>query len=239
MTSLQHHGKYLVAFAIYRVQAKPKTGKLSVMAGLKTLCFAALILIAACNNGTDSNALSQDTKYAGLGTDRQLLAQDSGSCVLDRTTDLVWEVKTDLAGLRNWRNTYSWFSPDAAVGELDYRGLRDGGDCEGSECDTWDYVRAVNVVGLCGYWDWRMPSRDELMSISDLRKAKNPPTANLKYFPNMQRGEYWTGFDYSTQHESAWAWNFFYGHDRVDWKKSPKYLRLVRGTGKNLTAVKD
>jgi hypothetical protein len=97
----------------------------------------------------------------------------------------------------------------------------------------------VNVAGHCGYFDWRMPSRNELMSISDLSKADNPPTANLEYFPYMQADEYWTGFDYGTQYQSAWAWNFFYGHDRVDWKKSPKFVRLVRGTANDLDKVKE
>jgi hypothetical protein len=55
----------------------------------------------------------------------------------------------------------------------------------------------------------------------------------------MQADEYWTGFDYSTQYQSAWAWNFFYGHDRVDWKKSPKFVLLVRGTANNLDKVKE
>jgi len=189
-----------------------------------------LLLVAACGDGGRQGPSIHATKYR---------AAESGACVEDTVTGLTWEVKSDSVGLHDWRNTYTWFNPEEPNRELDYRGLPDGGACRGSACDTWEFVRAVNVAGHCGYYDWRMPSRNELMSVSDLSKADDPPTANLEYFPYMQADEYWSGFDYGTQHESAWAWNFFYGHDRVDWKKSPKFVRLVRDTANDLDEVKE
>ena len=193
-------------------------------------CLALVLLTAACGDGRQPGPSIHDTKYR---------VAVPGACIEDTDTGLMWEVKTEAGGLHDWRNTYSWFDPNEAVNELDYRGTPDGGDCSGSPCDTWEFVRAVNAAGHCGYADWRMPSRDELMSISDPRKAHHPPTANLEYFPYMQAEEYWTGFDYGTQYQSAWAWNFFYGHDRVDWKKSPKFVRLVRGTAEHLQRVEE
>ena len=189
-----------------------------------------MLVLAACGDAERQGPSVHATKYR---------AAEPGSCVEDTVTGLTWEVKSDGAGLHDWGNTYTWFNPEEPNNELDYRGMPNGGACSGSDCDTWKFVRAVNAAGHCGYFDWRMPSRNELMSISDLRKANDPPTANLEYFPLMQASEYWTGFDYSTQYESAWAWNFFYGHDRVDWKKSAKYVRLVRGTASNLDEVKE
>lgn len=189
-----------------------------------------LLALAACGDAARQEVSVHATKYR---------TAESGACVEDTVTGLVWEAKSDTAGLHDWRNTYTWFNPNEANNELDYRGMPAGGDCSGSICDTWEFVRAVNVAGHCAYFDWRMPTRNELMSISDLRKASNPPTANLDYFPYMQADEYWTGFDYSIQYQSAWAWNFFYGHDRVDWKKSSKFVRLVRGTANNLDKVKE
>ncbi len=189
-----------------------------------------MLLLAACGGDERQQTSVHDTNYR---------VADSGACVEDTVTGLVWEIKSDAAGLHDWRNTYSWFNPNEANKELDYRGTPDGGDCTGSGCDTWEFAGAVNAAGHCGYFDWRMPSRNELMSISDLSKADNPPTADLEYFPYMQADEYWTGFDYSTHYQSAWAWNFFYGHDRVDWKKSAKYVRLVRGTAIDLDEVKE
>lgn len=161
------------------------------------------------------------------------------SCTRDARTGLVWERKADVEGLHDWRNTYSWFDPEEPHHELDYRGTQDNGTCDHGRCDTWNFVQAVNEEGLCGYNDWRIPSRDEMLSISDLRKAKSPPTVDTDFFPLTKSAEYWTANDYSFQPDSAWSWNFKYGHDRVDWKKSPKYVRLVRGAATDLMQVKE
>ncbi|MEQ9563519.1 MAG: DUF1566 domain-containing protein, partial [Woeseiaceae bacterium] len=123
--------------------------------------------------------------------------------------------------------------------ELDYRGLQDGGQCTASDCDTWDYVMQVNATAPCGYTDWRLPIKDEFFSITDLSRTGAPPTTNTSVFRYAQAAEYWTANDYSFQHDSAWAWNFQFGHDRVDWKRSAKYVRLVRGTAGELEPVKE
>jgi hypothetical protein len=191
--------------------------------------------MSGCEQAPDPMADLHDSKYSAV----EVVAGSPGNCTLDQFTGLMWEVKSDEPGLHDWRNTYSWFDPDASNGELDYRGLPGGGVCGDSECDTSDFVRAVNETGYCGFDDWRMPSRDELQSISDLRKTGSPPTINSEYFPFTQPDEYWSSNDYSFQFDAAWAWNFHFGHDRVDWKKSPKFLRLVRGDAAQLIPVED
>lgn len=190
-----------------------------------------LIVVAGCGDGGSPPPNPHDSKF-------EKVASGDG-CIRDSVTGLTWEIKSDEPGLRDWRNTYSWYSPNESHRELDYRGLKDGGQCIGSECDTWDYVRAVNATKLCGFSDWRLPSKDEFFSISDLTRAHSPPTANTKAFPYMQAAEYWSAHDYSFQYDSSWAWNFQYGHDRVDWKKSAKYVRLVRGDAESLDPVKE
>jgi hypothetical protein len=189
---------------------------------------ACLLTLSACGGGPADSLAMHDSKY-----------ESTGECVDDTLTGLTWERKTADPGLHDWRNTYTWYNPEEAHGELDYRGLADGGECAGSRCDTFDFVRAVNATNLCGYADWRIPLRDELLSISDLRKKDTPPTANLDYFPFMQPDEYWSSNDYSFQHDAAWGWSFRYGHDRVDWKRTPKHVRLVRGEGRQLDKVKE
>jgi hypothetical protein len=186
--------------------------------------------LAGCDNSPGPPGDIHDSKYSEV----DLAAGVAGRCTLDAFTGLMWEVKSDQAGLHDWRNTYSWFDPEESNDELDYRGTPDGGVCLGSDCDIFDYVRAANEAEYCGFDDWRVPSRDELQSISDLRKAGSPPTANMDFFPFMQAEEYWSSNDYGFQHDAAWAWNFRYGHDRVDWKKSPKFVRLVRGEATKL-----
>lgn len=201
------------------------------------------LFLTGCSKSSGPGLEIHDTKYAAIDANGEPLGTESGAwpCALDQYTGLLWEIKTDEAGLHDWRNTYSWYNPGESnePDGLDYRGTPDGGECAGSGCDTWAYVKAVNEAGYCGHNDWRIPLRDELASISDRRKVETPPTINMQYFPYTQTGEYWTGNDYHFQFDAAWAWNFGYGHDRVDWKKSPKSVRLVRGDALHLTRTKD
>ncbi len=197
--------------------------------------FLAAIFLGGCEQAPSPMADLHDNKYAAV----EFVAGAPGDCTLDTFTGLMWEVKSDRPGLHDWRNTYSWFDPDASNKELDYRGTAGGGNCVNSDCDTSGFALTVNESGYCGFHDWRLPSRDELQSISDLRKAKTPPTINIEYFPFMQPDEYWSANDYSFQFDAAWVWNFRFGHDRVDWKKTPKFLRLVRGEAEQLIPVKE
>jgi hypothetical protein len=61
----------------------------------------------------------------------------------------------------------------------------------------------------------------------------------MEFFPFAQVDEYWSSNDYSFQWNAAWLWNFKYGHDRVEWKASPRFVRLVRGEPSALERVKD
>ncbi len=203
---------------------------------------ATLFLLSACEGDKGPGPEIHDTKYATIGLDGQTLTRppEEGECVQDQFIGLIWEVKSDLPGLRDWRNTYSWYSPnESSDGELDYRGLENAGQCTGSSCDTVGYVAAVNETNYCGYSDWRLPGRDELGSISDPRKQKTPPTINTEFFPYTQADDYWSKNDYQFQYDAAWRWNFRYGQDRVDWKATPGYVRLVRGEALMLQRVKD
>lgn len=198
---------------------------------LKTVLISTLAVLGGCGGETPENM--------AVGGNFSLIDVSNETCIQDARTDLLWQGKTDVPGLHNYRNTYTWYDPNEAQGELDYRGTEDGGECSGSACDTWHYVQAVNEAGYCGYDDWRMPAKDELFSISELSRASDPPTIDTQYFAHSQTAEYWSGNDYSFQWDAAWAWNFRFGHDRVDWKRAPKYVRLVRGSGENLPEVKE
>lgn len=198
-------------------------------------------LLAGCDSKPDIGPEIHDSKYIALDAHgEQLTPGEVGPCVLDQFTGLIWEAKTDGPGLHDHNHTYSWFDPNEdAGGELDYRGVPDGGSCRASACDTWSLVQAVNAESYCGFTDWRLPTRDELGSISDPRKTKTPPTINTLYFPNTQSGDYWSSNDYQFQWNTAWLWGFANGLDRVEWKKTPNYVRLVRGEADYLERIKD
>ena len=223
----------------YPVSAAAVTMTLTLRALLPIACILAL---SACGGDAAPGPEIHDTKYRAVSAGGKVLAASvaPGPCVLDEFTGLTWEVKSDLPGLHDSGNTYSWYEPNEEHGgELDYRGVPNGGRCSGSACDTSAFVDAVNATGLCGFTDWRMPSRDELGSISDPRRTQAPPTINSRYFPFTQPAEYWSGNDYQFQWNAAWVWSFHNGLDRVEWKASPRHVRLVRGEPKQLVRVKD
>lgn len=199
------------------------------------LLLAAALLLTGCGNSTTPPANPFDFErldaagaaYTGDGNFERAPWQ----CVRDRKTGLIWEVKTAGPGLRSAVSTYTWYAPDNEIdGNFDHRGTPNGGQCSGSACDTAAYVAAVNAEGLCGFHDWRMPTKDEFATISDRRPPLKRPTIDSAYFPETQVAEYWTANDYAFKYDAAWAWHFEFSHDRVDWKKTPKYVRLVRGS---------
>ncbi len=206
----------------------------------KTWLLIGFLVLGGCGSDKPTDGEAPQVRYIVLRDDGISPSDNARhSCLRDTQSGLIWELKTDREGLHDWRNTYSWFNPTQSHRELDYRGTADAGNCIGSQCDTWSIITAVNEEEFCGFDDWRMPSKDEMFSISDLRRAKSPPTIDVEYFLHAQAAEYWTANDYSFQPDSAWVWSFQHGHDRVDWKKSPKFVRLVRGYAADLPAVKE
>lgn len=150
-------------------------------------------------------------------------------CVLDRRTGLFWEVKQAAPGLHHRDDLFSWHSTDAGEhgGEP---GLADGGNCGLARCDSGAYVAAVNQATLCGLDDWRMPSRDEALTLLDSTRIGEGPTLDPRYFPGTVAAEYWTGTTFRLYPQGAWAIDTIYGQDRVDWKTSLKHVRLVSGS---------
>jgi len=148
-------------------------------------------------------------------------------CVFDRRTGLMWQLHDDAPGLRHHANRYTWLSSDRQV-HMSEPGLSDGGSCTGSRCDTEGLVEALNQRGLCGHTDWRMPGRDELMSLVDARLRDTGVTLDRDFFPAAAPVEYWTADTFRLYPQSAWAVDFKLGLDRADVKGEAKAVRLVR-----------
>ncbi len=206
------------------------------------LATSCCLMLAGCDGASVVGPEIHDTKYRAVNVSGEV--QDAsvapGECAQDTWTGLTWEVKTGQPGLHASANTYTWYDPEESwKGELDYRGTPDGGACTNSVCDTAGFVLEVNKLELCSFSDWRMPSRDELGSISDPRITETPPTINIRHFPFTQSGEYWSANDYQFQYDTAWVWGFHNGLDRVEWKNSPRFVRLVRGEPRQVTRIKD
>jgi uncharacterized protein YaiE (UPF0345 family) len=125
-------------------------------------------------------------------------------CVRDNVTGLIWEVKTDDAGLRDKDNTYDW-ATTAPV-----------------------YVANVNALGspLCGATDWRLPTAEELMSIVNHNVTN--PSIDALYFPNTISGEYWSSMADHAIGANAWTILFGAGEEVSNLNTNAYSVRLVR-----------
>ncbi|MDM7861934.1 DUF1566 domain-containing protein [Alteromonas sp. ASW11-36] len=157
-------------------------------------------------------------------------------CVRDNITGYVWEIKTAAAGLHATDNLYSWYQEEDNGG---FEGERNGADtvCTLAECNTSAYIAAVNAEGLCGFFDWRLPSHDELLSIVHYGVI-NTPLVDESYFPETGQLSqaplwYWTvqpnadGVQ-DEEAQAAWAIDFATGVDNFLNKRNAARIRLVR-----------
>ena len=137
-------------------------------------------------------------------------------CIWDRTTNLIWEVKTS-SGLQDRSSTYGWLSNNT--------GLCSGG----SGCSTSAFIADLNAINLCGETsnNWRLPTRRELLSIVD--HSRTALAIDTSYFPNTINAFYWSSDVCEPSPLTAWIVDFQHG-GVVAWEpqSSPHQVRLVR-----------
>ncbi len=153
------------------------------------------------------------------------------ACTRDNVTGLIWEVKT-TSGLRSQSHTYTWYSSTAATNGGNV-GTNSGGTCATpGRCDTEKFLADVNAgAGLCGATNWRMPTKNELISIVDAGRYNADPAIDPTYFPNTPISAFWTASANALVRTFAWYVSFSNG-SADDSERSDTYrVRLVR-TGK-------
>ena len=122
-------------------------------------------------------------------------------CVKDNGSGLVWEGKTET-GNRAGSHTYTHFDNtsinqkfDVNVNAAPTRPTQNEVDASNN---TMGYINEVNDSGLCGYTDWRLPTKLELLGIRDADQT-SAPQIDKTWFFNTQDGSYWTS--------SPWAYD--------------------------------
>lgn len=154
-------------------------------------------------------------------------------CVRDNLTGLIWEVKDDSGGLHDQDHRYSWYQDTDTGGNP---GVLSGAgtSCPLAQCNTSAYVSAVNAAGLCGFYDWRVPTHRELLSLLHLGNSGSV-LIDTEYFPDISDNDpawFWTSGSSvdgtSTSAQNAWAISFASGNDNFLNKGSAAAVRLVR-----------
>ncbi|MBI5593901.1 MAG: DUF1566 domain-containing protein [Deltaproteobacteria bacterium] len=177
--------------------------------------------------GQDANYTINPMSYTKLDDSGNVLPDSAPSWVMvkDNVTGLIWEMKTNMDGIKNYNdphdadNTYTWYDPTEP-----YPGI------PGDGTDTKDFIDALNNAHFGGYSDWRLPSIKELAYIVNYNIPKPGPTIDITYFPNTQASYYWSATTYAYYPEIAWHESFYNGNiDDSGYKINTGYVRAVRG----------
>jgi hypothetical protein len=134
-------------------------------------------------------------------------------CLRDKVTGLLWEGKNSG-------------SDQPRYGSQRFTNLGNF-----AATDVSGHVAAVNASRLCGYSDWRVPSRMELQSILHYGNPQ-PFNAIDAQFLNTDSGVYWTRELASDDLSQAWMVDFgqFGGTSSPEPRTYTRAVRLVRGT---------
>lgn len=197
--------------------------------------------ITLCGNETTNGLLCTPEALGalyGLGQDGEVQAgqkmsytvlnRSGDECVQDNVTGLIWEQKTDDGGLRDKDWKYTWYNANSATNGGN-AGRANGGSCfnksGGAQCDTAGYVAALNAANYCGYSDWRMPTRMELVGLVDYGRFN--PSIN-PVFANTQSNWYWSASPDAGNNLFAWGVYFYNGYTDNNGKDYNNDVRAVR-----------
>lgn len=161
--------------------------------------------------GRDAAAVTNSNSDGKLGFQFSAVP---GGCVHDEVTGLTWESKTADGGLH-----------DGSRGYTNYGDGRPG--------DASEFVNAVNLAGLCGAADWRLPTLQELNSLVDYgAMISEPEYIDPTWFPNTTLTSYWTLADSKSPASSRISFVDFklrYFSTQPGDRSGQLGVRLVRG----------
>ena len=109
----------------------------------------------------------------------------------EKMLQLTWENLTDDPGIHDRNAVYTWTDAIAVK------------------------IAALNSAVYAGYSDWRLPTKDELISRDDSKDSIS--------------SYYWSSSTYAGNPTLAWVVDFSDGYTFADYKTTSNYVRAVRG----------
>ena len=104
----------------------------------------------------------------------------------------------------------------------------------GDDCSTGEAIKLAwkpamehaKAAGFAGYHDWRLPSKEELLSIA------GDDFMSISFrFPHTPKSDFWSASPHASDSSDAWWVNFDFwgGYSSYSNSDSDLYVRLVRG----------
>ena len=158
---------------------------------------------------------------------------DKTECVQDNNTGLVWEGKTaspatSRLGTSSYTNLDSTSSAQKQVtpgGSIYVNPSQTDID---ASTNSIGYRNSVRTLNLCGYNDWRMPTKEELEGIV---VSNQNPTIDPTWFPNTRSWTHWSASPHSSNAGLALVVSFVQNdvYNGYDLRLFSNPVRLVRG----------
>ncbi len=203
-----------------------------------TIIFRLLILIMfivallmAAFNGNQTQPTPELSRWVKLDVAGAAIANWSGpwSCILDKSTGLIWENKDNNEGIHDANWTYSWSDGQGL-------GVENRGDCnfDNRRCDSQDLIQSARQEKTCGLSQWRLPTAKELTTLINHTPPVGEPVIDTDFFPHTKRGDYWTADNrqpltggYRFLGQGAMTISFIKGKKIATPYRNAAYVRLV------------
>jgi hypothetical protein len=226
------NGTYL--FSAYEAEKDAIVANYSAVFALEGVAYyvrqdAPIDLPAACAAAPIA-ATGYSLVFKGCDAANVVTYYTKDECVRDNVTGLIWQGQT-TSGLRARNNYYSNYDNTATLQTSDaaFNPIAVTQAQIDASTNSVGFKNAVNASNLCGFNNWRLPNKDELLA---LVKPSNTPQIDTTWFVNMganPSNSFWSSSTTGTP--DIWAWAVYFDTGFLsggNTRRATLQVRLVR-----------